>query len=45
MGSLPTMPAINEIFTKHRLDYTIRDVGHYSEEMVQELYASYVATL
>ncbi|TMX03693.1 hypothetical protein EJD97_014822 [Solanum chilense] len=43
--SPPTMPAIHEIFTRHRLEWKARDVGRYSEEMVREIYALYVATL
>ena len=44
-GSLPTMPEINNHFSRHRLDWTARPLGRYSEEMVREFYASYVATL
>ena len=44
-GSLPTMSTINELFTRHRLEWTARDVGHYNEKMVQKFYASYVVTL
>ena len=44
-GSLPTMPEIHNLFTRHRLEWTARPLGRYSEEMVQEFYASYVATL
>ena len=44
-GSLPTMTAIHELITRHRLEWTARDVGRYSEEMVREFYACYVATL
>ena len=44
-GSLPTMPEIHNLFTKHRLKWTARPLGRYSEEMVREFYASYVATL
>ena len=44
-GSLPTMPKIHNLFTKHRLKWTARPLGRYSEEMVREFYASYVATL
>ena len=39
------MPAIHELFTRLLLEWTAQDVGHYSEEIVQEFYASYVATL
>ena len=42
-GSLPIMSPIYEIFTRHRLEWTTRDVGRYREEMVREFYASYVA--
>ena len=44
-GSLPTMPEIHNLFTRHRLEWTARPLGRYSEEMVREFYASYVATL
>ena len=43
-GSLPTMPEIHNL-TRHRLEWTARPLGRYSEEMVREFYASYVATL
>ena len=39
------MPEIHNIFTRHRLEWTARPLGRYSEEMVREFYASYVATL
>ena len=39
------MPEIHNIFTKHRLEWTARPLGRYSEELVQEFYASYVATV
>ena len=39
------MPTIHAIFTRHRLKGTTQNVGLYSEEMVRELYASYLATL
>ena len=45
MGSLPTMPEIHNLFTRHRLEWTVHLLGHYSEELVREFYASYVATL
>ena len=44
-GSLPTMPEIHNLFTRHRLEWTARPLGRYSEELVREFYASYVATL
>ena len=44
-GSLPTMPEIHNLFTRHRFEWTARPLGRYSEEMVREFYASYVATL
>ena len=44
-GSLPTMPEIHNLFTRHRLECTARPLGRYSEEMVRKFYASYVATL
>ena len=39
------MPEIHNIFTKHRLEWTARPLRRYSEEVVREFYASYVATL
>ena len=39
------MPEIHNLFTRHQLEWTARALGHYSEEMVREFYASYVATL
>ena len=44
-GSLPTMSEIHNLFTRHRLEWKARPLGRYSEEMVREFYASYVATL
>ena len=44
-GSLPTMPEIHNLFTRHRLEWTARPLGRYSEEMVREFYTSYVGTL
>ena len=44
-GSLSTMPEIHNLFTRHRLEWTTRPLGRYSEEMVREFYESYVATL
>ena len=45
IGSLQTIPEIHNLFTRHRLEWTARPLGRYSEEMVREFYASYVATL
>ena len=39
------MPEIHNLFTRHLLEWTARPLGRYSEEMVREFYASYVATL
>ena len=39
------MPEIHNIFTRHRLGWTARPLGRYSEEVVREFYASYVVTL
>ena len=44
-GSLPTMPEIHNLFTRHRLEWTAHPLGRYSEELVREFHASYVATL
>ena len=43
-GSLPMMPEIHNLFTRHRLEWTARPLERYSEEMVLEFYASYVET-
>ena len=34
--SLPMMPEIHNLFTRHRLEWTARLLGRYSEEMVRE---------
>ena len=39
------MLEMHNLFTKHRLEWTARPLGRYSEEVVREFYASYVATL
>ena len=39
------MPEIHNIFTRHRLEWTACPLGRYSEEVVRDFYASYVATL
>ena len=39
------MPEIHNLFTRHRLEWTARPLGRYSEEMVLQFYAYYVATL
>ena len=39
------MPKIHKLFTWHRLEWTARPFGRYSEEMGLRVYASYVATL
>ena len=39
------MLSIHDLFTRHRLEWTARSLGHHSEEKVQEFYATYVATL
>ena len=44
-GSLPTMPEIHNLFTRHRLEWTACSLGRNSEKFVREFYASYVATL
>ena len=33
-GSLPTMPKIHNLFTRHRLEWTSRSLGRYSEVLV-----------
>ena len=39
------MPEIHTLFTRHRLEWTARPLGHCSEEMVRECYTSYIETL
>ena len=39
------MPQIHNLFTRHRLEWNTHPLGHYSEELVREFYASYVTTL
>ena len=39
------MLEIHNLFTRHRLEWTVHLLGRYSEELVREFYASYVATL
>ena len=39
------IPEIHNLFTRHRLEWTARPLGRYSEEMVREFYTSHVATL
>ena len=34
MGSLLMMPEIHNLFTRHRLEWTTRPLGRYSEELV-----------
>ena len=44
-GSLPTLPVVHDLLTRHRLESTARSLGHYSEVMLREFYATYVVTL
>ena len=44
-GSLTTMLDIHALFTRHCLDLTARALGRDIEELVRDVYASYVATL
>ncbi|KAG5581491.1 hypothetical protein H5410_052118 [Solanum commersonii] len=44
-GSLHTILEIHWLFNLHKCDWMARDPGTYSEEIVQEFYASYAATL
>uniref|UniRef100_M1DJI3 Integrase core domain containing protein n=1 Tax=Solanum tuberosum TaxID=4113 RepID=M1DJI3_SOLTU len=44
-GSLHTVPDIHRLFNFHKCDWMARDPGTYSEEIVQEFYALYAATL
>lgn len=43
--SLHIVPIVHDLFTCHQLEWKVRSVGPYSEDMVRELYASYVVTL
>ena len=43
--SLHTVPNVHDLFTRHQLEWMARSVGHYSEDLVREFYATYVATL
>uniref|UniRef100_M1E136 Integrase core domain containing protein n=1 Tax=Solanum tuberosum TaxID=4113 RepID=M1E136_SOLTU len=45
MGSLHVVLDIHRLFNLYKCDWMARDPGTYSEEIVRELYASYVATL
>lgn len=44
-GSVPMLPEIHNLFTIHRLKWTACPLGRYSEELVRQFYAFYVATL
>ena len=44
-GSLHTVVVIYDLLTRHQLEWMAMSVGRYNEELVQEFYASYVATL
>ncbi|KAG5576489.1 hypothetical protein H5410_056623 [Solanum commersonii] len=44
-GSLHTVPDIHRLFNLYKCDWMARDPGTYSEEIVQEFYASYATTL
>uniref|UniRef100_M1DC75 Integrase core domain containing protein n=1 Tax=Solanum tuberosum TaxID=4113 RepID=M1DC75_SOLTU len=44
-GNFHTMPNIQALFQRHRCEWMARSPGSYSEEIVREFYASYVATL
>ncbi|XP_069152623.1 uncharacterized protein, partial [Solanum lycopersicum] len=35
-GSLPSMPEIHNLFTRHHLEWTTRPLGRFSEEVVRE---------
>ena len=39
------LPEIQNLFTRHRLEWTACPLGRYSDKMVREFYASYVETL
>uniref|UniRef100_M1DBL8 Integrase core domain containing protein n=1 Tax=Solanum tuberosum TaxID=4113 RepID=M1DBL8_SOLTU len=45
MRSLHTIPDIHQLFQLHKCDWMARIFGTYIEEIVQEFYASYAATL
>ena len=40
-----TVPDVHALFTRHRRKWMARSVGCYSDEVVREFYASYVATI
>ena len=44
-GKSPDDSRDSNLFTKHRLEWTARPSGRYSEEFVREFYTSYVANL
>ena len=35
-GSLPTMPEIHNIFTRHRLEWTARSLGRHSDSLITD---------
>ena len=41
-GSLNTVLALHTLFTYHKLELIARSVGPYNEDMVRDLYASYI---
>ena len=45
IANLHTVYAIHDLFTRHQLEWIARCGGRYIEELVQEFYTSYVATL
>ena len=45
MGSLHTIPEVHTVFKMNKLEWMARSLGSSSEEIVRELYDSYVATL
>ena len=44
-GILHTVPDGNGLFTRHRIELLTKTVGSYREEIMREIYASYVVIL
>lgn len=42
IGSLRTVSMVHDLFTRHRLKWTVKSVGSYKEDIVKEFYASYI---
>lgn len=44
-GSLDTVPEVHELFNLHKFEWMSRSLGSYSEEIVGDFYATYIANL